>query len=165
MSWRRYSEAVQRVQLEVLSRYERRSEGWNMTTRLAAILLTIYIGAYTGVLSIAKAAELVPYVVENANAIPEPLVEGAPDAELGAALMLTAGCSACHQKDLNRISERMTAGEMRLMIVAPEVRVPDTAMPAYYKVGVYGEAPEELVGGTRLSAEEIEAVIAYLKTL
>ena len=125
--------------------------------RLAAILLTIYMPA--------KAAEFAPYIVVNANAIPKPLIEGPADPELGAALMLGAGCSACHQKDLNRISDRMTDGEMRLMIVAPEVRVPDTSMPAYYKVGVYGEAPDDQVGKTRLSAAEVEAIIAYLKTL
>jgi len=125
--------------------------------RLAAILLTIFMPA--------KAAELAPYIVVNANAIPKPLIEGPADPELGAALMLGAGCSACHQKDLNRISDRMTEGEMRLMIVAPEIRTPDTAMPAYYKVGIYGEAPDDQVGKTRLSAAEIEAIIAYLKTL
>ena len=129
--------------------------------RLAAILHTIYIGAF----STAFAADLAPYIVVNANAIPEPLIEGPADPELGAALMLGVGCSACHQKDLNRISDRMTDGEMRLMIVAPEVRVPDTAMPAYYKVGVYGEVPDDQVGKTRLSAAEVEAIIAYLKTL
>ncbi len=125
--------------------------------RLAAILLTIYMPA--------KAAELAPYIVVNANAIPEPLIEAPADPELGVALMLGAGCSACHQKDLNRISLRMTDGEMRLMIVAPEVRAPDTAMPAYYKVGVYGAVPDDQVGKTRLSAAEVEAIIAYLKTL
>lgn len=125
--------------------------------RLAAILLTIYMPA--------NAADLAPYIVVNASAIPEPLIEGSADPELGAALMLGAGCSACHQKDLNRIGDRMTTGEMRLMIVAPEVRVPDTAMPAYYKVGVYGEAPDDQVGKTRLNAAEVEAIIAYLKTL
>ena len=129
--------------------------------RLAAILHTIYIGAF----STAFAADLAPYIVVNANAIPEPLIEGPADPELGAALMLGVGCSACHQKDLNRISDRMTDGEMRLMIVAPEVRTPDTVMPGYYKVGLYGEVDEDLVGKTRLSATEIEAIIAYLKTL
>lgn len=125
--------------------------------RLAAILLTLYMPA--------KAAELVPYVVVNANAIPQPLSDAPADPELGAALMLGVGCSACHQKDLNRISDRMTDGEMRLMIVAPEVRAPDTVMPAYYRVGVYGEVPDDQVGKTRLSAAEIEAIIAYLNTL
>lgn len=129
--------------------------------RLAAILLTIY----TGTFSAASAADMAPYTVVNANAIPEPLFAGPADAELGAALMLGAGCSACHQKDLNRISQRMTDGEMRLMIVAPEVRAPGTDMPAYYEVGVYGEVPDDQVGKTRLNAAEVEAIIAYLKAL
>ena len=125
--------------------------------RLAAILLTIYTPA--------AAAELAPYIVVNADAIPEPLIEVAPDPELGSALMLGAGCSACHQKDLNGIGERLSEGQMRLMIVAPELRIPDTSMPAYYSVGVYGAVAEDQVGETRLSAEEIEAIISYLKTL
>lgn len=120
---------------------------------------------YMVVISAAFAAEIAPYIVVNANAIPEPLVNVAPNPERGAALMLGAGCSACHQKDLNGIGARMTEGEMRLMLVAPEIRAPDTAMPAYYRVGVYGDAPEDQVGKTRLSADEIEALISYLKTL
>lgn len=111
------------------------------------------------------AAEIAPYIVVNANSIPAPLVGVAPNPELGEALMLGAGCSACHQKDLNGIGKRMSEGELRLMIVAPDIRAPETSMPAYYRVGVYGEAPEDQVGRTRLSAEEIEAIISYLKTL
>ena len=125
--------------------------------RLAAILLTIYTPA--------AAAELAPYIVVNADAIPEPLIEVAPDPELGSALMLGAGCSACHQKDLNGIGERLSEGQMRLMIVAPELRIPGTSKPAYYSVGVYGAVAEDQVGETRLGAEEIEAIISYLKTL
>lgn len=136
---------------------KKRERGCGALKRLSAILLAL--GAP------AAAAGLSSYVVVNANAIPRPLVEGAADPELGAALMLAAGCSACHQKDLNRIGERMTEGEMRLMLVAPEIRAPGTTMPAYYRVGVYGEAPEDQVGQTRLSASEIEAIIAHLKTL
>ena len=129
--------------------------------RRTAIFASIYIVSF----SAALAAELAPYIVVNANAIPEPLIDAPPNPELGEALMLGAGCAACHQKDLNGVSQRMTDGEIRLMIVAPEIRVPDTAMPAYYKVGIYGEAAEDQVGRTRLSAEEVEALISYLKTL
>ena len=124
-------------------------------------LALILIFAASGAL----ADTLTPYVVENANAIPAPLTETPGDAVRGEALMLGAGCSACHQKDLNGISARMTEGEMRLMLVAPSIRTPDTPMPGYYQVGVYGEAPDELVGRTRLSAQEIEDIIAYLAAL
>ena len=108
---------------------------------------------------------LVPYTVVDTSTIPAPLVEGAADPERGAALMLGAGCSACHQKDLNGVSDRLSEGEIRLMIVAPEIRAPETTMPAYYIVGEYGDAPDDLVGRTRLSAPDIEAIIAYLKTI
>lgn len=125
--------------------------------RLAAILITMCAPA--------SAAELAPYVVTNADTILEPLVGVAPDPEFGAALMLGAGCSACHQKDLNQIGERLSEGQMRLMIVSPEVRAPGTAMPSYYAVSVYGEVADDQIGRTRLSAAEIEAIISYLKTL
>ncbi len=108
---------------------------------------------------------LVAYTVVDATAIPAPLVEGAADPDRGGVLMLSAGCSACHQKDLNSVSDRLSDGEIRLMIVAPEIRVPETTMPAYYIVGEYGDAPDDLVGRTRLSAPDIEAIIAYLKTI
>ena len=115
--------------------------------------------------SAAAAGELVDYEVLNAREIPAPLVEAAGDGE---AVMARAGCLDCHNRkldtapDLETVGERLSAGEIRLMVVEPRVRFPETAMPAYYAPGVHGVDPDEMVGRTRLSAAEIEAVVAYL---
>ncbi|MEM7524295.1 MAG: c-type cytochrome [Pseudomonadota bacterium] len=116
---------------------------------------------------------LVDYVVENGASIPAPLVAVDDGAEAGAAVFAAAGCADCHKTpgdpdapaigpDLTDVGARLTAGEIRLMIVDPRIPLPDTEMPGYYAVGVFGEAPDELVGLTRLSAGDVERLVAYL---
>lgn len=125
----------------------------------------------------AAAAEeaLVDYIVENAAAIPAPLAPGG-DAAAGPAIFEAAQCAGCHAApgnedappigpDLAGVGARLTEGEIRLMIVAPMVPFPETEMPGYYIVGQIGEVPDELVGRTRLSALEIEHLVAWMKTL
>lgn len=115
----------------------------------------------------------VDYVVENGASIPDPLVDVERDKGGGAVLFSTVGCGDCHiaagmtegpaiGPDLSGVSERLTTGEIRLMIVNPTILNPETEMPAYYAAGVLGEAPEELVGRTRLSAEEVERLVEWL---
>ena len=108
------------------------------------------------------------YVVENAAAIPSPLAEPAPGPEGGATLFQEAGCALCHEEGaaprLHDAGARLTEGEMRLMIVDPRIVYPETEMPAYFTPGRFGEAPEPLIGRTRLSAEEIERLVAWLAT-
>ena len=134
--------------------------------RLALILLIFASGA-------AANEALVDYVVENGASIPAPLVELDIAEKGGASLFASAGCGDCHitpgvvdgpaiGPDLNGVSDRLTAGEIRLTIVNPAILNPETAMPAYYAVGVLGAAPEELVGRTRLTAEEVERLVAWL---
>ena len=126
----------------------------------------------------AAAAEepLVDYVVENAAAIPAPLAGWTGPAEAGAAVFGDAGCAECHAApgfedapaigpDLTGVGARLTEGEIRLMIVNPSIILPETDMPAYYEVGVLGEAPDELVGRTRLTPTEIEQAVAWLASL
>ncbi|MFN3262189.1 MAG: c-type cytochrome [Pikeienuella sp.] len=112
------------------------------------------------------AAEHVDYVVENASAIPDPLAEWTGGPEPGAALWREAGCAECHQRGrapaLEGAGSRLTAGEIRLMIVEPRVVYPETEMPAYYTPGLAGEVEEALVGRTRLTALEIEQLVAFL---
>lgn len=119
---------------------------------------------------------LVDYTVVDAVEIPEPLTVWSGDPEAGAAVFEAAGCAACHRApghedaarigpDLRGVGARLSPGEMRLTIVEPRIAAPETDMPAYYAVGVYGEAPDELVGRTRLSAREIEQLVAWLAAL
>ncbi|MEX2518269.1 MAG: c-type cytochrome [Paracoccaceae bacterium] len=114
----------------------------------------------------ALAAELVDYVVLDAATIPAPLVEWSGGPAPGARLYAEAGCAACHDgeagPELSEIAERLSEGEIRLMIVEPRVTFPQTEMPAYYTPGRLGEGPDELVGRTRLTALEIEKIVAFL---
>lgn len=121
----------------------------------------------------ALAAPPVDYTVTNAGEIGEPLSDAPVDVDDGAAVFASAGCDACHRArgfetapdlgpDLSDVGRRLNEGAVRLMIVAPRVRAPDTKMPAYYDVGRYGAAPDEEVGRTRLSALEIEQLVAWL---
>lgn len=134
--------------------------------RLAAILLLLAS-------TVAAEDALVDYVVENGASIPDPLVEVQGAERDGAALFASAGCGECHiapggadgpaiGPDLTGVVERLTAGEIRLTIVNPAILNPETEMPAYYAVGVLGEAPENLVGRTRLTAAEVERLVAWL---
>ncbi|MEM7270738.1 MAG: hypothetical protein AAF401_15995 [Pseudomonadota bacterium] len=110
----------------------------------------------------ASAEELVDYVVENAAVIPSPLATVSADRISGEAALKKASCSSCHDPNAMAAIGEMAAGELRLWIVEPSLISPGIEMPGYYSPGVYGEAPDELVGRTRLSAEEIEQLIAYL---
>ena len=119
---------------------------------------------------------IVDYVVENGATIPVPLAEGEYERAAGAALYRSAGCADCHKApgasdapaigpDLSGAGARLTAGEIRLSIVNPAILNPATEMPAYYDVGALGDVPDELVGRTRLTAKEVEALVAWLAAL
>lgn len=107
-----------------------------------------------------RAEPLADYVVENAAAIPAPLVEWSGGPAPGEALFVSAGCATCHEGE--DAPKRLAAGEVRLWIVDPRILSPETTMPAYYAPGRFGDAPDALVGRTRLTALEIEQLVAYL---
>lgn len=147
-----------------------------------ALLLPLVAGAAFAQIAGAPDPEpaLADYTVVDAVEIPAPLVEltGARSAieAAGAAVFEEAGCAACHRApghwraprigpDLSDAGARLSPGEIRLMVVEPRIMRADTDMPSYYAVGVYGEAPDELVGRTRLSAAQIERVVAWLASL
>lgn len=114
----------------------------------------------------ALAQELVDYVVEDAVSIPAPLADWSGGPGPGARLYAEAGCAACHDgeagPELSEVAARLNAGEIRLMIVEPRIAFAETEMPAYYTPGRLGEGPDELVGRTRLTALEIEQIVAFL---
>ncbi|MEO0360612.1 MAG: hypothetical protein AAF322_05870 [Pseudomonadota bacterium] len=116
----------------------------------------------------------VDFTVENASSIPEPLIALPPGARGGGGFVFDrAGCADCHKTpdrpdapaigpDLSDVGARLTEGEIRLMIVDPRISSPRTEMPAYYAVGVFDDAPDELVGRTRLSAADVERLVELL---
>lgn len=124
---------------------------------------------------------VVSYTIVDGRAIPESLTGEPGDAERGRALYADdprAGCPACHGEpgakgetgeaeapDLSGAGARLSPGELRLWLVAPEVLDEDTAMPPYYAAGQRTGAEDPLYGGPRLTAGEIEDLVAYLAGL
>lgn len=151
--------------------------------RLTAALLAVT--AAFGPPERAVAAEpVVGYDIVDAAEIPESLTGEPGDAERGAELFThepRAGCAECHDvpgattadddpkleaaPDLSAIGGRLSAGAIRLWIVAPRVLNPETAMPAYYAAGQRQGADDPLYGGPALTASEIEDLVAYLAGL
>jgi len=67
--------------------------------------------------------------------------------------------------DLKGAGRRLSEGQLRLRI-ADSARVnPETIMPAYYRAEGLQRVAPQFRGKSVLSAEQIEDVVAYLKTL
>lgn len=118
---------------------------------------------------------VVPYTITDGSAIEESLTGEPGDPEQGRALFTAsspADCASCHGlpgsaqdrtgPDLAAVGGRLTPGEIRLWIVAPEVRVPGTAMPSYYAAGQRRDPDDPLYGGPALTAAQVEDLVAYL---
>lgn len=119
---------------------------------------------------------VVAYTITDASEIPESLTGAAGDPERGRAIYASeprAGCHVCHGipastggapqgPELTGVGARLTAGAIRLWIVAAEVLRPDTPMPAFYAAGQRTGADDPLYGGPALTAAEIEDLVAYL---
>jgi sulfur-oxidizing protein SoxX len=88
-------------------------------------------------------------------------------------------CIACHEvtalksepyhgntaPSLDGIASRMSEGEMRLRVVDGTKVNPDTMMPPFYRVDGLNKVMGRFKDTTILSAEQVEDVVAYLKTL
>ena len=64
-----------------------------------------------------------------------------------------------------RSAARLTEGEIRLRLVDPARANPQTIMPAYYRTEGLTRVSPSLRGKPILTAEQIEDVVAYLRTL
>lgn len=133
-----------------------------------------------------------PYVITDGARIEESLTGAPADPARGRALYADAeraGCAVCHGMPgetgavrisvpgadgepelrpvprLGDVGARLPAGEIRLWIVAPEALEPEAAMPAFYAAGQRRGAEDPLYGGPRLTAGEIEDLVAYLSAL
>lgn len=146
--------------------------------RFAALWLALLAAGLVSAPPAGAAEAVVAYTVVDARAIPESLTGAPGDAERGRALYAgdpRAGCAACHgmpgaprdgsAPDLSGVGARLDPAEIRLWLVAPEVPAGETAMPAYYAAGQRTGAEDPLYGGPRLTAGEIEDLVAYLASL
>lgn len=129
--------------------------------------------------AVAAAPPLETYRIEG-DAIHAPLGSTAGDPLRGRAVLSgrDANCLLCHAvaetgvrfmgdiaPPLSGVGARLSEGQLRLRIVDQSRLNPDTVMPSYYKIdGLVGVATAYR-GRPVLTAQQIEDVIAYLKTL
>ena len=122
---------------------------------------------------------LVPYQVVG-NAIPKSLTGAPGDPERGRAIVVKreSTCLLCHSgpfpeqrfqgdlsPNLKGTGARWSEGELRLRLVDATRLNPATIMPSYYRVDGLTRVAPGYKGKPVLTAEQIEDVVAYLKTL
>jgi len=66
---------------------------------------------------------------------------------------------------LDGVATRYSEGELRLLVVDPKQIFPDTIMPAFHKKDGFTRVHPDCQGHAILSAEQVEDVVAFLKTL
>jgi len=142
------------------------------------VLALVGVSAATPVFAVA-AGPVVAYTISNGSEITEKLTgtDGVPGAAARGRALYTdeapAGCASCHgvpgaagdaasAPDLTGVGKRLSAGAIRLWIVAPATFDPETDMPAFYAAGQRQGAADPLYGGPALTAAEIEDLVAYL---
>lgn len=140
----------------------------------AAVAMTMSVGA--------ASADMVKYTVVDGSAIPASLTGKPGDAANGKKVFVNrkqGNCLACHAvsslsdqpfhgdigPSLDGVAERYTEGEMRLRIVNPKVIYDGTIMPAFYRIDGMHRVMDKFKGKPILTAQQVEDVIAYLKTL
>jgi L-cysteine S-thiosulfotransferase len=115
------------------------------------------------------------------DAVPESLTGAPGDPARGKAIVTsrqTGLCLLCHSAplpeekfqgtigpDLGGAGSRYSEGELRLRMVDSRRLNPDTIMPSYYRLDGLERVAPAFRDKTVLSAEQIEDVVAFLKTL
>jgi len=88
-------------------------------------------------------------------------------------------CLACHQvtalasqpfhgeigPSLDGVADRYTEAQLRMQVINAKVINPDTIMPAFYRTDGFHRVLDKFKDKPILTAEEVEDVVAYLKTL
>ena len=124
---------------------------------------------------------LKPYVIVDEVSIPKSLTGKAGDPKKGRALAINrkkGNCLACHSMpipeqqfhgetgpSLYGVGNRLAEGELRMQLVNSKVTNPDTMMQSYYRTFGFATPLKKFVGKTVLSAQEVEDIVSYLKTL
>jgi L-cysteine S-thiosulfotransferase len=126
-----------------------------------------------------SAQSLQPFVVVG-DAIPASLTGVPGDPARGRALVVnrTSTCILCHSgpfpeekfqgdlaPDLSGTGSRWSEGQLRLRMVDASRLNPATIMPSYYRIEGLQRVGQGWRGKPILSAEQIEDIVAYLKTL
>ncbi len=116
------------------------------------------------------------------GAIPKSLTGNAGDAAAGKEAMINrkeGNCLACHVvteladqpfhgevgPPLDGVADRWNEGELRMIVVDSKKVFEGTIMPAFHRSTDLHRVAEKFQGKTILSAEQVEDIVAYLKTL
>lgn len=146
--------------------------------------MTIFVPALAAVLLLAGsvvADDLVKYKAVD-NAISQSLTGKPGNAEEGVKAFTDrrlGNCLACHQvtvlakqpfhgeigPSLDGVAERYSEAQLRMQVVNAKVVNPDTIMPAFYRTEGLHRVLDKFEGKPILTAEQVEDVVAYLKTL
>jgi sulfur-oxidizing protein SoxX len=138
-----------------------------------------WLAAILALPSMVAAQGLRPYIVAD-DAITDSLTGAVGDAARGRALIAdrTSTCVLCHSAPLPEVKfqgdlapslagagSRSSEGQLRLRLVDASRLNPATIMPSYYRVDGLVRVGVAWRGKPILSAEQIEDMVAYLKTL
>ena len=114
------------------------------------------------------------------DTLPRPLTETPGDAARGRAIVANRQvglCLLCHSAPIPeerfqgnlapdlRSAARLTEGQIRLRIVDSSRVNPATIMPSFHRTEGFERVAPAFAGKPVLSAEQVEDVVAYLKTL
>ncbi|WP_267177768.1 sulfur oxidation c-type cytochrome SoxX [Sneathiella aquimaris] len=144
------------------------------TAVLAIAMTTVAITGHP------QAAESVKYTIVE-DAIPNPLTKEAGDPDKGRKAVINrkqGNCLACHAvtslanqpfhgevgPPLDGVSQRYNDGQLRLILVNSKKVFDGTIMPAFYRTDGLNRVSKKFKGKTILSAQQIEDIIAFLKT-
>jgi sulfur-oxidizing protein SoxX len=136
----------------------------------------------TGYFQQMRAAEQAALIPRHIPGLGTSLTGAPGDAARGRAIVLDeakGNCLMCHQiPELSKDSEKSTIGpnigdigtrlseaQLRQRIVDAKVVTPDTIMPAFHVTKRYARVSPKRAGVPILTAQEVEDVIAFLKTL
>ncbi|MEL6767067.1 MAG: c-type cytochrome [Pseudomonadota bacterium] len=155
------------------------------------LALPFLVSGPPGVAVPAEVPAVAPYTIVNGRSIPESLTGRAGNAAEGLRLYLNAarsGCASCHgvpdapgtrghpgregsapaargMPSLERVGARLSPGTIRLWLVLPDLLGRRGAMPSAYAAGQRTDPADPLHGGPRLTAAEIEDLVAWLSGL
>jgi len=152
-----------------------------MTSQIARVAAASLVAAFA---SAAARAEIAPSaVVITDGALATPVADAPGDAARGREWYLDRGlgnCMTCHQNAatpevsfqgnvapaLDGVASRYSEAELRAIVVnSKQVFGEQTFMPAFYRTEGLRIVRKKSVGKPILEAQQVEDVVAYLKTL
>ncbi|GBD41817.1 hypothetical protein HRbin39_01203 [bacterium HR39] len=155
---------------------------------IGRLALSALLGATVLAGTAASAAERqvteqgITYTIVDDSIIPESLTGRPGDPEKGRQWFVDrrlGNCLACHAvsaladepyhgnvgPSLDGVGAALSEGVIRLRIVDPKVVNPDTIMPAFFRSTGLWDVRKDHEGKTILTAEQVEDIVAFLKTL